>query len=208
MFVSATTLGVFIPTFFFVSITPGMCMTLSMTLGMSVGVKRAMWMMYGELIGVGLVAIAAVSGAATVMLLYPMAFTVMKVLGGIYLLYLGVQLWRSKGKMAVSSENTSSVGKSRYELALQGFMTATTNPKGWAFFIALLPPFISASSHVVPQVMSLVSIILFLEFTCLLLYATGGRYLSQFLHKSGNVRFINRIAGTLMIGVGIWLAAA
>lgn len=207
MFVSTATLGIFIPTFFFVSVTPGMCMTLSMTLGMSVGVKRTLWMMIGELIGVGLVAIAAVSGAETIMLLYPMVFTLMKVIGGIYLMYLGVQMWRSKGKMAVTAENSSSVGKSRYELALQGFMTATTNPKGWAFFIALLPPFISASSHVVPQVMSLVAIILILEFSCLLLYATGGRYLSQFLHKSGNVRFINRIAGTLMIGVGVWLAA-
>ncbi|MCL9782259.1 LysE family translocator [Vibrio sp. S4M6] len=203
---STATLGIFIPTFFFVSATPGMCMTLSMTLGMSVGVRRTLWMMIGELIGVGLVAIAAVSGAATIMLLYPMVFTIMKVVGGIYLIYLGVQLWQSKGKMAVSSSNDTSFNKSRYELALQGFMTATTNPKGWAFFVALLPPFISASTHVVPQVASLVVIILILEFSCLMLYALGGRYLSQFLHRSGNVRFINRIAGTLMIGVGIWLA--
>lgn len=49
-------LGMFIPTFFFVSITPGMCMTLALTLGMSVGYKRTLWMMAGELVGVGLVA--------------------------------------------------------------------------------------------------------------------------------------------------------
>ena len=66
-------LAVFIPTFFFVSITPGMCMTLAMTLGMSVGVRRTLWMMAGEVIGVALVAIAAVVGVASIMLNYPSA---------------------------------------------------------------------------------------------------------------------------------------
>ncbi len=44
-------LGLFIPTFFFVSITPGMNMTLALTLGMSVGYRRTLWMMVGELLG-------------------------------------------------------------------------------------------------------------------------------------------------------------
>ncbi len=41
-------LALFIPTFFFVSVTPGMCMTLSMTLGMSLGVRRTLHMMWGS----------------------------------------------------------------------------------------------------------------------------------------------------------------
>lgn len=53
-------LGLFIPTFFFVSITPGMNMTLALTLGMSVGYRRTLWMMVGELLGVALVAVSAV----------------------------------------------------------------------------------------------------------------------------------------------------
>ena len=49
-----TNLLVFIPTFFFVSLTPGMCMALSLGLGLSIGHKRALFMMLGELAGVGL----------------------------------------------------------------------------------------------------------------------------------------------------------
>ncbi len=75
-------LALFIPTFFFVSITPGMCMTLSMTLGMTIGVKRSLHMMWGELLGVGLVAVSAVIGVATIMLKYPNAFSALKYLGG------------------------------------------------------------------------------------------------------------------------------
>ena len=59
-------LSAFIPTFFFVSITPGMCMTLALTLGMSVGIKRTLWMMIGELAGVALVATLAVIGVAAI----------------------------------------------------------------------------------------------------------------------------------------------
>ncbi|HET8790682.1 MAG TPA: LysE family translocator, partial [Modicisalibacter sp.] len=56
--INLSLLSVFVPTFFMVSLTPGMCMTLSMVLGMTVGVRRALWMMAGELVGVGLVAVA------------------------------------------------------------------------------------------------------------------------------------------------------
>ena len=78
-------LAVFIPTFFFVSVTPGMCMTLSMTLGMTIGVRRSLPMMWGELIGVALVSIASVIGVAAVMLNYPAIFLLLKYLGGGYL---------------------------------------------------------------------------------------------------------------------------
>jgi len=56
------------------------------------------------------------------------------------------------------------------------------------------------------QIASLVIILLSVEFLCLILYAAGGRTMRHFLEKSGNVRLMNRIAGTLMVGVGIWLA--
>ena len=83
---------IFIPTFFAVSITPGMCMTLAMTLGMTIGIKRSLWMMIGELIGVGLVALSALVGVATLLLARPQLFLALKYAGGIYLLYLGIQM--------------------------------------------------------------------------------------------------------------------
>ena len=140
--VSLSLIGAFIPTAFFVSITPGMCMTLALTMGMTIGVRRTVWMMMGELV------------------------------------------------------------------ASQGFVTAIANPKGWAFMVALLPPFISLDHAIAPQLSVLVAIILVTELICMTLYATGGRSLRHFLEKSGNVRILNRIAGTLMIAVGIWLASS
>jgi len=196
---------VFVPTFFFVSVTPGMCMTLAMSLGMSIGLRRTFYMMMGELLGVAIVAFSSVVGVAAIMINHPDIFAIFKYAGGLYLGYLGVQMWLSRGKMALSKTECS-VNISNTSLALQGFITAIANPKGWAFFIALLPPFINQTRPLIPQISVLLLIILSLEFICLVVYASGGSTLRKFLQKSDNVKLMNRIAGSLMMGVGVWLA--
>lgn len=203
---SLTLLSLFIPTFFFVSITPGMCMTLALSLGMSIGVRRSLHMMWGELIGVGLVASAAALGVATLMLQFPEAFLILKLAGGAFLGWLGFQMWQSKGKLVMPEPGQEVRVQSNLQLALNGFITAIANPKGWAFFITLLPPFIDDSQPMAPQLVVLIAMILALEFLCLIIYANGGKALRHFLMDRGNVKLLNRIAGSLMIGVGLWLA--
>lgn len=204
-FINLSLLAIFIPTFFFVSLTPGMCMTLSLSMGMSIGLRRTLFMMYGELIGVGLVATSSVIGVAAIMLQYPSIFVFLKYGGGLYLGYLGIQMWLSRGKMALNLEECS-FDISNKSLALQGFVTAIANPKGWAFFIALLPPFINSNLDLTPQLSVLLFFILSLEFLCLIIYASGGNTLRKLLQDSSNVKLLNKIAGSMMIGVGVWLA--
>ncbi|MDN3520567.1 LysE family translocator [Halomonas ramblicola] len=204
--ISPALLSVFVPTFFLVSLTPGMCMTLAMVLGMTQGVRRSLWMMAGELVGVGLVAAAAGAGVAALMLRQPELFALFKWVGGAYLAYLGVMMWRSRGRMAIPEEGLEMPPAGRVQLAVQGFVTAVANPKGWAFFVALLPPFLDGTRPLAGQLVALILVILSIELVCLLLYATGGSRLRRLLGKGGSVRLLNRIAGTLMIGVGLWLA--
>ncbi len=205
-FINLSLLMVFIPTFFFVSITPGMCMMLSFSLGLSIGLKKTFYMMYGELIGVGLVASSSVVGVAAIMLNYPFIFTILKYCGGAYLFYLGIQMFLSKGKMSINLDECKAMDISAKKLFVQGFVTAIANPKGWAFFIALLPPFIDTNLALPLQLATLVFMILLLEFFCLIIYASGGKTLAKFLKNSSNVRLLNKISGTLMMGIGVWLA--
>jgi homoserine/homoserine lactone efflux protein len=193
----------FVPTFFFISITPGMCMSLAMTLGMSIGVKRTLWMMLGEVIGVASVAVAAVIGIASIMMNYPIVFVVLKWIGGIYLVYLGVNMWLSKAHITASYR---AISLSNMALFNQGFVTAIANPKGWAFMISLLPPFIDIDKSLNIQLIVLVSIIMLSEFICMLLYATGGKGLSKLLTKDNKAQWLNRISGSLLALVGLWLA--
>ena len=181
-------------------------MTLAMTLGMSIGVRRTIWMMLGEVVGVALIATFTTMGVATIMLQMSGVFTVFKLAGAAYLVWLGIELWRSRGAIAISEQSNAVTDIRRRALASKGFMTAVLNPKGWAFFIAILPPFIDPSLAFAPQMIALVGIIVVSEFICMTIYAMGGRSLRTLLSTGVNVRVMNRISGTLMMSVGIWLA--
>jgi homoserine/homoserine lactone efflux protein len=163
--------------------------------------------MLGEVIGVLLVASLAGLGMAGVMLAYPRLFALLKWIGGAYIIWLGIQLWRSRG--ALSLDAAALEGRrdvSPRALALQGFVTAIANPKGWAFFMALLPPFLLTESLINAHFVLLMLIIAVSELMCMTLYAAGGQSMRRLLSHRGNVAVINRIAGTLMFGVGVWLA--
>ena len=202
----STLLLVFIPTFFLVSITPGMCMTLAMTLGMRVGVCRTLWMMLGELLGVTIVALAAVLGVASVMLNYPKVFAFFTWCGGAYLMYLGINLWRTKNQL--STNVSCKLDNRRRSLFFQGLVTAIANPKGWAFMVSLLPPFICVESDLAPQLVTLITVIMLSEFISMLVYASGGASLRVFLNQGNHIKYMNAISGSLMIGVGLWLVSA
>jgi homoserine/homoserine lactone efflux protein len=96
--------------------------------------------------------------------------------------------------------------RTRSSLILQGFVTSVANPKAWAFFVALLPPFVDRNRPIAPQLLALLALMLIIEFACLQIYAHGGRALSDQLHRRGKARWLNYIAGIQMMGVGIWLA--
>lgn len=74
--------------------------------------------------------------------------------------------------------------------------------------VSLLPPFINPSIPLTTQLAVLVAVILVSEFTCMLLYATGGKTLGRLLTQGDNVRRLNKVSGTLMILVALWLAAS
>ena len=77
-------------------------------------------------------------------------------------------MWRSRGKLAINVDNSDIPISGYWDLVLQGFVTAIANPKGWAFMISLLPPFIDQSAALIPQLVGLGSIILMFEFLSLI----------------------------------------
>jgi threonine/homoserine/homoserine lactone efflux protein len=206
MLIDFSLLYFFIPIFFAISITPGLCMTLALTMGITIGLRNAMKMMVGELIGVLIVASTAVFGGGTIISSFPTAFLLFKYAGGIYLMIIGFQMFNSRGSLALNFDGTHSFQIDFIKLFSQGFITAVANPEGWAFFIAMTPAFINYEIALLPQMSALVIIILVIEFVSLMIYAAGGQALGVILKKQGNMRLINRIAGLLMTGVGIWLA--
>lgn len=192
----------FCASFFLISISPGLCMTLALSLGISIGVRRTLWMMLGELVGITLVGIAALAGAATLIASSPNAFAVAKLLGAAYLLWAALRAWRAPVEL---NANAPVMIISAKQLISQGFITAVSNPKAWIFFAALLPPFIDANKPLLLQASILLTAMVVIEFISMLIYATGGRALREYLGKRGLGQWLNRIAACLMVGVAVWL---
>ena len=60
-------------------------------------------------------------------------------------------MWRAKGKLAISAERKCANQIINLVYFKQGFFTAIANPKGWAFMVSLLPPFINPDLQLAPQ---------------------------------------------------------
>src|SRR5947208_1222632 len=119
----STRLFAFAASYFMVALSPGLCMTLAMSLGISIGVRRSLWMMFGELAGIALVGACAVFGAAALLLRAPTAFAILKWVGAAYLFYMGWQTWQSTPLRPEQLVGDGSP-RGRSSLALQGFVTA------------------------------------------------------------------------------------
>jgi homoserine/homoserine lactone efflux protein len=198
-----TRLLAFCGTFFLVAFSPGLCMTLSMSLGIRIGVRRTLWMMLGELAGIGLVSVCAMAGIAALLVGAPHVFGAFKVAGAAYLLWTAWGAWNSPAGDLAKAPDIS-----RGALITQGFVTAVSNPKAWAFQAALLPPFIDTAAPLGPQMAVLLTLIILIEFACLLMYAQGGRCLSNLLVRRGQGRVLNRVSAVLMAAVAVWLVAS
>ena len=103
-------------------------MTLALSLGISIGVKRSLHMMWGELIGVGLVATSAALGVATLMLKYPDAFLFLKLGGGAYLCWIGYQMFRSRGKLGFNRIDTRATRAISITIGIQWFFNCGSKP--------------------------------------------------------------------------------
>jgi len=199
---SIDTLLLFAVTIFVISLTPGLCMTLAFTLGISVGFRKTLWMMLGELAGVATVALSVGLGVAQVLTLYPDAMVWLTFGGGAYLLYVAVSMWRTAEAFSLNAEKSRSL--SRSQLIAVGYNTAVLNPTGWAFLIAIFPGFIDDSLSLGLQLGILIPIFLVSEFISLCLYASGGRQLALWFSKPEHGVKLNRTAALMVLLVSVW----
>ncbi|HVT36532.1 MAG TPA: LysE family translocator [Nevskiaceae bacterium] len=190
----------FCGSFFLIALSPGLCMTLAMSLGISIGVRRTLWMMLGEVAGIALVGASAMAGVAALLLGAPPVFVTFKIAGAAYLLWSAWRTWHAHAAAQAAPRHITPRA-----LCAQGFITAVSNPKAWAFNMALLPPFIDAHAALAPQMAQLLALMVLIEFSCLLIYAQGGRALSELLLRRGQAQWLNRVAAALMVGVAGWL---
>jgi threonine/homoserine/homoserine lactone efflux protein len=126
------------------------------------------------------------------------AFTVAKVVGAAYLIWLGIKTFRSGAIIETSGENQPRT-RSFYA---QGFLVGASNPKAVLFFAAFFPQFLSPAAPIVPQFAVLAVTFMVFEFTVLTACALSVAKLMPVLRASGPVRWVNRVCGGLFALMG------
>ncbi len=177
-------------------------MTLAFTLGLSIGYRRTLWMMWGEMAGVATVFAATFWSLGWLLSRDPIYFQMFSLVGGSYLIYLAFLMFRETPKTIVSKNlDKTSVGS----LILLGYVTAVSNPKGWAFLMALLPGFVAADAPLAPQFAIMLVIMLSTEFISMTVYATGGQWLAQRLGSNTGLLSVNKIAACMLLLAALWV---
>lgn len=183
------------------SFTPGPNGLLALTHGALYGARRTLATIAGGALGFLVVIAVSMFGVGALLLAVPDILTVLKWVGGAYLVFLGVQVWRAPA-IAVGP-NVARPGGSGWRLAQQGFLAAVTNPKGILFFVAFLPQFIDPKNNLGVQFAIMASTFIVIEIVFEIVVAALSQSLQPALARAG--RWFNRATGTLFIVIGVLL---
>ncbi|HEY0061163.1 MAG TPA: LysE family transporter [Telluria sp.] len=184
-----------------IAISPGSGAVLAMSHGLSYGVRKASATVLGLQIGLLLVFTIAGAGVGSLLLASEPAFNVVKIVGALYLIYLGVGQWRAQAAPAAADGilvDHPSFGRR----VLTGFLTNSTNPKGIIFMVAVLPQFISQDAPLLPQLLILGVSMVTID-TCVMHgYALLAATMQQFFRNAASVRKLNRFFGAVLMLMG------
>ena len=145
-------------------------------------------------------------GLGTLLAVSAFWFTVVKWVGGLYLIFLGITLLRA-GVRATSAAD-SVVPDSRWRLFVNTYLVTATNPKGIIFFVAFLPQFISPTMAVTPQLWILALTFVIMATLNATLYAVFAGAARRLLASKRAQRVFNVTGGSLLWIAGMWALLA
>ena len=187
-----------------IALSPGSGAVLSMSHGLSYGVRRTTATIVGLQIGLAVILLVAGAGIGALLLASAAAFTVVKVLGAGYLLWLGWCQWRAPvedaapGLAGAGSEATLSVR----QRVLRGALTNVTNPKGIVFMVAVLPQFIDPARPLWLQLLILLATTIVADVIVMHGYAWLASRLQRLLRSARARRSQNRVFGGVLMAMG------
>ncbi len=188
------------------AVSPGPGMLLALSNSLRYGPRSVIYSGLGNSIGLTLLGFAVAFGLSALLAVSASAFTVIKIIGAAYLLYLGFKLWRD-GKSFLMP-GAGEVAASRSRLFRQAFLVSITNPKAMILLAALIPPFVAHNQPILPQAAVMSLTYAGLCYATHLILAFAGGKIRRFLSSDRRVTAVRRVIGSMFIGFGAVLAAS
>lgn len=170
------------------------------------GPSRAILILTGDLVAVAGLAACSLLGVGALLEANPTVFMVVKVVGAVYLLWLGMQQFRMAQAVPTTSGQPTTL-QSVSVLWRQSFMVGLSNPKAILFFSSLLPQFISSQqdSHIA-TLLPLILLFVFIKLIVSSAYALAAQTVVTKLAKPGAAVWGKRAAGSVLMLFGIFMA--
>lgn len=185
-----------------VALTPGPSVLLAMAHGVSYGTAKACVTIFGAICGFTLLMLISTLGLGAVLASYAPAFIALKLLGAVYLLYIGAKQISQSHFIALTQTamEADTAPNNRFR---QGVCVAMSNPKVILFYLSFLPQFIDLSKNISVQIAILAASFAVVEFAVELIAATFSIKLLNFMDTPRSQKIFNSAIGTFFIIIGV-----
>ena len=186
-------------------ITPGPTTFYIISLALRDGGKNtvlaSMGVALGDLIAISL----AVLGLGILLKTSIFFFTILKVVGGMYIVYLGLKTVTNSSKLSFKTSQSDT--NERLKSFLKPMLITVLNPKSIVFFIAFVPLFIEEEKSYIVQAIVIIPTFVTLGFLNAMMYSILVGYLKKTILKEKIVRNLHRLTGGILITFGLGLLA-
>jgi threonine/homoserine/homoserine lactone efflux protein len=197
----SSSVALVIATFIFV-ITPGpgiiAIISTSLTYGFKSGATLSIGLIFGDIVYL----LVAIFGLSMLMSILGDFFLIVRIIGGLYFLYLGYIMVSSKVNRFELDKNLS---PSLYKTFFQGLFISLSNPKVILFYLGFLPVFMDLETLTSNDIILVTTLIFFTLVSGAWMYAFMVSRAKKFIEDKEKLKLLNQIAGGLMILVGLFL---
>jgi homoserine/homoserine lactone efflux protein len=187
-----------------IAISPGPGAVASMSTGLRHGYGAALRVILGLQAAILLQLLIVALGLGALLASSETAFNLVRLIGASYLIWLGLQKWRSTPQEI--NEDACTIVP--HGLFLQGLLVNLTNPKAIVFIAALVPQFIDPARSQWPQMLIIALTMFSVDALVMSCYALLATHLRRWLHDPQALKLQNRFFGGIFIGAGLLLASS
>jgi threonine/homoserine/homoserine lactone efflux protein len=181
---------------------PGPTILLVVSYALGHGRKTALATVTGVALGDFTAMTASLFGLGAVLAASATLFTVLKWIGGAYLIWLGIKLWRAPVISEPMADNDNLPEKKSLKVFLHAYVVTALNPKSIVFFVAFVPQFLNPAQPFFGQMLVMEATFLVLATINASIYALAANAARGLIRKASVQRAVNRTGGTLLIAAG------
>ncbi len=185
------------------SITPGPGVFALLARAMTQGGWPCFSLALGMAISDIIYLVLACFGLAVIAQQWGVFFTVIRIIGALYLIYLGWKMWHDRSHLVGESQNNLS--RSELKSFVQGFLISASNPKVILFYIAFLPTFMDLTVLSAQDIAIAALLCLFGLMIGLMSIAFSASWARRYFKSERAMTGLNRLAGSIMMSAGVYI---